>query len=102
MHRKMGRHRVETTLGEGRESAKGNYIKHPIVEGDSPFIQRTDEGRIYGGISTTDRDLRAKYMANKYLCAKYYTILLLWVAYTVNTLYNTLLQLLYRKKPAIY
>ena len=35
MHRKMGRHRVETTLGEGRESAKGNHIKHPMVEGDS-------------------------------------------------------------------
>ena len=38
MHRKMGRQRVETTLEEGRESTKGNYMEHPIVKGDSPLI----------------------------------------------------------------
>ena len=38
MHYKMGRHRVETTLEEGRESTKSNYIKHPMVKGDSPSI----------------------------------------------------------------
>ena len=38
MHRKMGRHRVETTLEEGRESTKSNYVKHPIVKGNSPPI----------------------------------------------------------------
>ena len=38
MHRKMGRYQVETTLEEGRESVKGNYVKHPIVKGDSPLI----------------------------------------------------------------
>ena len=102
MHRKMGRHRVKTTLGEGRESAKGNYIEHPIVKGDSPLIQRTDEGRIYSGIFTMDKDPRAKCMASKHPCAKYYTILLLRVAYTVSAPHNTLLQLPYRKRLAIY
>ena len=38
MHYKMGRHRVETTLEEGRESAKSNYIEHPMVKGDFPPI----------------------------------------------------------------
>ena len=38
MHRKMGRHRVETTLEEGRKSIKSNYIEHPIVKGNSPSI----------------------------------------------------------------
>ena len=102
MQCKMGRYQVEITLGEGHKSIKGNYIEYPIVKSDFPLIQRTDEGRIYNSIFTTDKDLRAKYMASKYLCAKYYTILLLWVAYAVNTLYNTLLQLLYKKKLAIY
>ena len=102
MHRKMGSHRMETTLGEGRESAKGNHMEYPMVEGDSPFIQRTDEGRIYSDIFTTDKDLRAKHMASKHLYAKHYTILLLRVAYTVSMLCNTLLQPPYRKNLAIY
>ena len=38
MHCKMGRHQIETTLEEGRESAKSNHMEHPIVEGDSPPI----------------------------------------------------------------
>ena len=38
MYRKMGRYRVETTLEEGRESAKSNHVEHPMVEGDSPPI----------------------------------------------------------------
>ena len=77
MHHKMGRYQIETTLEEGRESAKSNYIKHPIVKGNSPPIQRTDKGRIYYCISTLDRDFRAKYIASKHLYTKYYTILLL-------------------------
>ena len=77
IYRKMGRHQVETTLEEGRESAKNNHVKHPIVKGDSPPIQRTDEGRIHSCIFTLDRDFRAKYIVSKYLYAKYYTILLL-------------------------
>ena len=101
MHRKMGRHRVETTLEEGRESAKSNHVEHPIVKGDSPPIRRTDKGRIHGCISTLDGDPRAKCIASKHLYAKYYTILLLRMAYAVSTPYNTILQLLYGKRPAI-
>ena len=101
MHHKMGRYRVETTLEEGYESAKSNYIKYPIVKGNSPPIQRTDEGRIYSCISTLDRDLRAKYIASKHLYVKYYTILLLQMAYAVSTLCNIILQLPYRKRLVI-
>jgi hypothetical protein len=64
-------------LEEGHKSIKSNYIEYPIVEANSPPIQRTDEGRIYSCIFTIDRDPRAKYMASKHLCAKYYTILYL-------------------------
>ena len=101
MHRKMGRHWVEMTLEEGHESAKSNYIEYPIVKGDSPSIQRIDEGRIYSCIFTLDGDLRAKYIASKYLCAKYYTILLLRMAHAVSTLCNTILQPPHGKRPAI-
>ena len=101
MHRKMGRHQVEITLEKGRKSAKSNHIKHPMVKGDSPPIQRTDEGRIHSCIFTSDGDPRAKRMASKHLYAKYYTILLLRMAHAVSTLCNTILQLLHRKRPAI-
>ena len=102
MHYKMGRYQVETTLEEGRKSAKSNYIEHPIVKGDSPLIQRIDKGRIHSCISTLDRDFRAKCIASKHLYTKYYTILLLRMAHAVSTLCNTILQLPYRKRPAIY
>ena len=88
-------------MEEGRERAKSNYVEHPIGEADSPPIRRTDEGRIYSRISTTDRDPRAKRMASKHLCTKYYAILHLRIAYIVSALRNTLLQLPYRKRPAI-
>ena len=101
MHHKMGRHQVKTTLKEGRESVKNNHIEHPIVEGDSSPIQKTDEGRIYSCIFTLDRDFRAKYIASKYLYTKYYTILLLRMAHAVSTLCNTILQLPHRKRLAI-
>ena len=102
MYRKMGRHQVEMTLEEGRESAKSNYMEYPIVEGDSPPIQRIDEGRIHSCISTLNGDFRAKYIASKHLYVKYYTILLLRMAYAVSTLYNTILQPLHKKRLAIY
>ena len=102
MHCKMGKHQVETMLEEGRESTKNNHIKHPMVESDSPPIQRTDEGRIHGCISTSDGDPRAKYMASKHPYAKYYTILLLRMAHAVSTLYNTILQPPYGKRPVIH
>ena len=78
-------------LGKGRESKKSNYIEHPMVKGNSPSIQRTDEGRIYSHILTMDGGLRPKCMASKYLCPKYHAILHLWMAYIVSTLYTTLL-----------
>ena len=82
---------MEAALGKGRESKKSNYMEHPMVKGDSPPIQRIDEGRIYSRISTMDGGLRPKCMANKYLYFKYYAILFLRMAHTVNTLYTTLL-----------
>ena len=88
-------------LEEGRESIKSNYIKHPIVKGDFPPIQRIDEGRIHSCISTLDGDFRAKRMASKYLCTKYYTTLLLRMAHAVSTPYNTILQPPYGKRLAI-
>ena len=66
---------METTLEEGRESVKSNYMEHPIVKGDFPPIRRIDEGRIYSCISTLDGDSRAKRIASKHLYPKYYTIL---------------------------
>ena len=102
MHCKMGRYRVKTTLEKGRESAKSNYIKYPIVKSNSPPIQRIDKGRIHGCIFTSDGDFRAKRMASKHPCAKYYTILLLRMAHAVSTPCNTILQPLHRKRPAIY
>ena len=98
----MGRYQVKITLEEGRKSTKSNYIKHPIVKSDSPPIQKIDKGRIYSYIFTLNGDFRAKYMASKYLYTKYYTILLLRMAHAVSTLYNTILQLLYRKRLAIH
>ena len=89
------------TLEEGRESAKSNYMEHPMVKGNSPPIQRTDEGRIYSYIFTLNGDPRAKCIASKYLYAKYYTILLLRMAYAVSMLCNTILQPLYGKRLAI-
>ena len=92
---------METTLEEGCESAKSSYVEHPMVKGDSPPIRRTDEGRIYGSVSTTDRDPRPKRMASKHSCPKYYITLYLQMAYTVSTPCITLLQPLYGKGPAI-
>ena len=98
MHCKMGRHQVKITLEEGRKSTKSNHVEHPMVEGDSPPIRRTDKGRIYGRIPTTDRPKR---IASKHPRPKYYAILYLRIAYTVSTPCTTLLQLQYGKRLAI-
>ena len=92
---------MEAALGKGRESKKSNYMEHPMVKGDSPPIQRIDEGRIYSRFSTMDGGLRLKCMVSKYPCPKYHAILYLRMAYIVSTLYTTLLQLLYGKRLAI-
>ena len=82
---------MEAALGKGRESKKSNYIEYPIVEGDSPPIQKTDEGRIYSRIPTTDGGLKPKCMVSKHPRPKYRAILLLRMAYTISTPYTTLL-----------
>ena len=93
---------MKTALEKGRESTKSNYVEHPIGEGDSPPVQKTDEGRIYSRFSTTDGGPRPKRMASKHPCPKYHATLYLRMAYIVSTLlYTTLLQLLYGKRSAI-
>ena len=71
-------------------------------EGNSLPVQRTDKGRIYSHFFTIDGGLRPKYIVNKHLYFKYYTILYLRIVYTVNILYTTFLQLLYGKRLVIY
>jgi hypothetical protein len=92
---------METMLEEGGESAESNDVEHPMVNTDSPPIQRTDKGRIYGRLPAIDRGPRTKRMASKHLYPKHYTILHVRMAYIVGTLYNTLLQLPHSKRPAI-
>ena len=72
-----------------------------MVEGDSPPIQKTDEGRIHSRISTIDGGPRPKCMANKHPYPKYHATLYLQMAYIVSMPHITLLQLLYGKRPAI-
>ena len=72
-----------------------------MVEGDSPPIRRTDEGRIHGCIPTTDGGPRPKCVASEHLCPKYYAILYVRMAHTVSTPYTTLLQPPYRKRLTI-
>jgi hypothetical protein len=82
---------MEAALGKGRKSTKSNYVEHPIGEGDSPPIRRTDEGRIYGRFPTTDGGLRPKRMASEHLYPKYHAILYLRIAYIVSTPRTTFL-----------
>ena len=78
-------------MEEGGESTESNHIEHPMDDSDSPPIQRTVEGRVYGRLSTTDRDSRIKCMASKHLYPANYTILYMRMAYINSTLYTTLL-----------
>ena len=82
---------MEAVLGKGRESTKSNYMEHPIGKGNSPPIQKTDEGKIYSRFPTIDGDSRPKCIASKHPYPKYYAILYLRMAYTVSTPYATLL-----------
>ena len=75
-------------------------MEHPMVNANSPPIRRTNKGRIYSRLPTTDRGLRPKYIAYKHLRAKYYTLMYMRVAYTVSTPYTTILQLPLSKGPA--
>ena len=92
---------MEMTLEEGGESTESNYVEYSIVNTDSPPIRRTDEGRVYGRLPTTDRGPRTKRMASEHLCPKYYTTLYVRMAYTVSAPRDTLLQPLHGKSPAI-
>ena len=78
-------------MKEGGKNTESNYMEHPIDDSDSPPIQRTVKGRVYSRLSTIDRDLRTKCIANKYPCPTNYTILYMWMAYTNSTLCTTLL-----------
>ena len=68
-------------MEEGGESAESNYIKHPMDDSDSPPIQRTVKGRVYGRLSTMDRDFRTKCMASEHLYPANYTILYVQMVY---------------------
>ena len=72
-------------------------MEHFMVDADSPPIRRTNEGRIYSCFFTMDGGLRPKYMAYKHLCPKYYTSMHMRMAYSVSTLYITILQPLLSK-----
>ena len=82
---------MEAALGKGRESTKSNYVEHPMGEGDSPPVQKTDEGKIYSHFPTTDRGPRPKCIASKHPYPKHHAILYLRMAYTVSTPRATLL-----------
>ena len=78
-------------MEESGESTKSNHMEYPMDDSDSPPIQRTVEGRVYGCLPTIDRDFRTKCMASKYLCPVNYTTLYMQMAYINSTLYTTLL-----------
>ena len=78
-------------IEEGGESAESNYIEYPMDDSNSPPIQRTVEGKVYGRLSTMDRDPRIKCIASKYPYPANYTILYMRMAYINSTLYATLL-----------
>ena len=82
-------------IEEGGKSAESNHMEHPMDNSDSPPIQKTVEGRVYGHLPTMDRDPRTKRIANKHPCPANYTILYVRIAYINSTLYATLLQPLY-------
>ena len=68
-------------MEEGGESAESNHVEHPMDDSDSPPIQRTVEGRVYGRLPTMDRDPRTKHIVSKHLCPINYTTLYVWMAY---------------------
>ena len=87
-------------MERGSESTRRSHMEHPMVDADSPPIQRINEGRIYSCFLTIDKSPRPKCMAYKHLCPKYYTLMHMRMAYSVSTLYTTILQPLLSKGPA--
>ena len=78
-------------MEKGGKSAESNHMEHPIDNSDSPSIQRTVKGKVYGRLPTTDRDPRTKSIVSKYPCPANYTILYMRMAYINNTPCTTLL-----------
>jgi len=56
---------MEVTMEGGSKKIRRSYIEHPIVNTNSPPIQRTNKGRIYSRLSTTDKGPRSKCIASK-------------------------------------
>ena len=83
---------MEATIEEGSENTRRCHMEYLIVDTDSPPIQRTDEGRIYSSLPTTDRGPRSKRIARKYLYPKRYTLIHIRMARLVYTPYTTILQ----------
>ena len=79
-------------MEKGSENTRRSHIKHPIVDANSPPIQRTNKGRIYSCLPTIDRGPRPKRIAYKHLRPKYHTSIHMRMAYSVSTLYTTILQ----------
>ena len=78
-------------MEEGGKSAESNHMKHPMDNSNSPPIQRTVKGKVYGRLPTTDRDPRTKRMASKHPCPVNYTTLYMRMAYINSTPCATLL-----------
>ena len=76
----------------GSENIRRSYMEYPIVNTNSPPIRRTNKGRIYSSLPTADGGPRPKRMACKHLCPKYHTLMYMRMAYSVSTLYTTILQ----------
>ena len=89
-------------MEKGSESTRRSHMEYPIIDTDSPPIQRTNKGRIYSCLLTTDGGPRPKRMAHKHLRPKYYTLMYMRMAYSVSTLYTTILQLPLSKGLATY
>jgi hypothetical protein len=87
-NRKMGRSRMEATIEGGSERIRRSYMEYPMVNTDSPPIQRTDEGRIYSRLPTTDGGPRPKRMARKHPCPKYHTLMYMRMACLDSTPYQ--------------
>ena len=79
-------------MERGSKSTRRSHMEHPIVDANSPPIQRTNEGRIYSCLFTTDGGPRPKCMARKHPHPKYYTLMHMRMACSVSMLYTTILQ----------
>jgi len=82
---------MEATMEGGSENTRRSHMEHPMVDTDSPPIQRTNEGRIYSCLPTTDGDPRPKRMASKHPRSKYYTSMYMRMARSVSTPHTAIL-----------